>query len=59
MSERAPHAYSPVGAAGIARTTEAGRADERRRLLAQAKFYRDKKDLMRACGCERDAEALQ
>jgi len=59
MSDKARHAYSPSGAAAVARTTDAGRATERAGLLAQAKFYRDKRDLMRAHECERNAEALK
>lgn len=59
MSTKAPHASSPVGAAGIERQTVEGRKRERAGLLAQARFYREKRDIMRAHECERAAEALQ
>lgn len=59
MSNKAPHASSPVGAAGLDRCTEDGRKAMRVALLAQAVYYRNKKDIARAEECERDAEKLQ
>lgn len=59
MSSKAPHAASPVGAAGLDRCTEDGRRAMRVVLLAQAVYYRSKKDIARAEECERNAEALQ
>lgn len=59
MSNKAPHAASPVGAAGLDRLTEDGRKAERVGLLAQAVYYRSKKDIARAEECERNAEALK
>lgn len=59
MSDKAPHATSPVGAAGIARQTDAGKAVERAALLAQAKFYRAKGDLERATECDKKADAIR
>lgn len=59
MSNKAPNAAVVPGAAGIARQTDAGRSQQRDALLAQAKFYRSKRDVMRAQDCEREAEALK
>ena len=59
MSDKAPHTAVVPGAAGIARQTDAGRSQQREALMAQAKFYRSKRDVMRAHDCEREAEALK
>ena len=59
MSSKAPHASNPVGAAGLERLTEDGRKQQRVALLAQALYYRLKRDPARAADCERRAEELQ
>lgn len=59
MSNKADHAQTPPGAAGIERQSEKGRQTMAENLATQEAYYRAKRDFFRADDCKRERQELQ